>query len=456
MNTTPAEREQLMAVAPFSSARKPPGRFKSALLSWLGVPISPTDSAFWQEWSGGESYSGEYVTPDKALQNETVWACAGLIAETIATLPFGVYRRDPIKVLAPKHSLYPVLNQQPSAYMASGTFVEILVMSMLFWGNAFAEILRNSLGQVTGLNFIPPDGVSLRRLSTGALEYRWIGLDAKPRTSTEANMLHVVGRTLNGIVGLSAMAYARHVMGGVMAADKAAARMFAQGLLLQGTFETDLPIKEDKRTLFQQRLKEYQGSINAGRAPLLEGGIKYKPVSINPNDAQMLQTREFGVAQICRWFRVPPHMVGHTTNATSWGTGLEQQTQGFLTFTLQRWLKRIEDECTRKLFSPVDRMTFQAGFNFDGLLRADSAGRAAFYSTMVQNGIYTRDDCRARENLPPMGGNANVVTVQVNMSPIDDLGKAQAAAAALAIEKAKTADPANPNPAPADPGPPGP
>ncbi len=430
-----------------------PGRIKAALLSWLGVPVTPADGAFWSDYFGGDSYSGEHVTPMIALQNETVWSCAGLIAETIATLPFGVYKRFPTRELAPKHALYPILNAQPNAYMASGTWVEIVVMALLLWGNAFAEIVRAG-GRVLALDFIPPDGMSMRRLSDGSIEYKWLGLNGQPRTCREENMLHVVGRSLNGVTGLSAIAYARNVMGGAMAADRAAATMFKQGLLLQGTFETDLPVKEDKRALFQERLKEYQGAINAGRAPLLEGGVKYKPLSINPNDAQMLQTREFGVAQICRWFRVPPHMVGHTTNSTSWGTGLEQQTLGFLSFTLQRWLKRIEDECTRKLFNPVDRMTYYAGFNFEGLLRADSAGRAAFYSTMVQNGIYTRDDCRSRESLPPMGGNAAVLTVQVNMSPIDKLGEAAAQAAALAIEKAKNPpdNTMNPPPEPAPPG----
>lgn len=412
-----------------SKASRPPGRFKAALLDWLGVPIALTDAAFWSEFGNAESWSGEYVTPTKALQNETVWACAGLISETVATLPLGVYRRLPNKVLAPEHYLYSILNAQPSASMATGTFIEIVLLSLLLWGNAFAEIIRVG-GRVIALEFIPPDGVSMRRLSDGSIEYRWLGLNRQARTCGEEDMLHVVGRTLNGIVGVSPMTYARQVMGGAMAADKAAARLFKQGLLLQGTFETDLPIKEDKRALFQTRLKEYQGAINAGRAPLLEGGVKYKPVSMNPNDAQMLESREYSVSQICRWFRVPPHMVGHTTNATSWGTGLQEQKLGFLTFTLQRWIKRVEDECNRKLFNAADRMQFFAGFNFEGLLRADSAARGAFYTVMTRAGIYTRDDCREFEGKAPMGGNAAVLTVEANLIPLDKLGEGTPASSA--------------------------
>jgi HK97 family phage portal protein len=143
---------------------------------------------------------------------------------------------------------------------------------------------------------------------------------------------------------------------------------------------------------------------------------------MTPEDAQMLQTRAFNVEEICRWFRVPPHMVGHTQNSTSWGTGMEQQMIGFLTFTLLPWMKRIEQSINRWLLRPEERRDFYAKFNPEGLLRADSAARAAFYSSMTQNGIYTRDDCRLKENLQPMGGNAAKLTVQSNMLPIDQLG----------------------------------
>lgn len=397
---------------------------KSMLLGWLGVPIDLMMPGFWHEWLGSESNSGEVVTVDKALQNETVWACVGLIAETIATLPLGLYQRLPYRQLAPDHPLYAVLHTSPSADMASSTFVEVIVTSLLLWGNAFAEIIRIG-NRVIALDFVTPDRMSMRRGNDGSIEYRWIALDGKTqRVVGDGDMLHVKGRTLNGLTGLSPISYARHVMGGALAADKAAAKLFAQGLFLAGTFETDLPIAEPKRALFQARLKEYQGALAAGRAPLLEGGVKYKPIGINPNDAQMLESRGYGVETICRWFRVPPHMVGHTTNSTSWGTGLEEQKLGFLTFTLQPWLHRIESEINRKLLSAPDRLRFFSNFNFEGLLRANSTARAEFYSKMTQNGIYTRDDCRNYENLPPLGGNAAVLTVQSNMLPLDKLGLA--------------------------------
>jgi HK97 family phage portal protein len=169
-------------------------------------------------------------------------------------------------------------------------------------------------------------------------------------------------------------------------------------------------------------IAQFAGSVNAGKTMVLEAGMKYQQVSMTPEDAQMLQTRAFNVEEICRWFRVPPFMVGHTEKTTSWGTGIEQQMIGFLTFTLLPWIKRIEQSINRWLLKANERRVYFAKFNPEGLLRADSAARAAFYSTMTQNGIMDRDECREKENLPKRGGNAAELTVQSNMLPIDKLG----------------------------------
>ncbi|MGU4174114.1 phage portal protein, partial [Pseudomonas aeruginosa] len=144
---------------------------------------------------------------------------------------------------------------------------------------------------------------------------------------------------------------------------------------------------------------------------------------INPVDAQLLESRAFSVESICRWFRVPPWMVGHTEKSTSWGTGIEQQMIGFLTFTLGPWLRRIEQSISKDLMTPAERTRFYPKFAVEGLLRADSAGRAAFYAAMVNNGILTRDEVRELEDREPMGGNAAVLTVQSAMTTLDALGQ---------------------------------
>ena len=181
---------------------------------------------------------------------------------------------------------------------------------------------------------------------------------------------------------------------------------------------------KEQREDFRTGLEAIRGALNAGKSPLLEGGMKAETIGIPPKDAQLLESRAFSVEEVCRWFGVDPSMVGHGNAVSNWGTGLEQKMIAFLTFTLRPWLTRIEQAINSNLLTPAERTKYYAEFSIEGLLRADSAGRSAFYSTMVNNGIFTRDEVRQRENLPTMGGNANVLTVQSAMIPINDIGKA--------------------------------
>ncbi|MNF80501.1 Phage portal protein [compost metagenome] len=249
-------------------------------------------------------------------------------------------------------------------------------------------------------------------------------------------MMHTRGFGTDPMCGLSPLAMGRNVFGAAMAADESASKMFANGMKLGGVLSTDQILnKAQREDIREDMAAKFAGAVNTGKTMVLEAGMKYQQVSMTPEDAQMLQTRAFNVEEICRWFRTPPWMVGHTSNSTSWGTGMEQQMLGFLSFTLLPWMKRIEQSINRRLLRPDERRRFYAKFNVEGLLRADSAARASFYSSMTQNGIYTRDDCRIKENLAPMGGNAAKLTVQSNMLPIDklggDAGDAQQARSAL-------------------------
>lgn len=151
---------------------------------------------------------------------------------------------------------------------------------------------------------------------------------------------------------------------------------------------------------------------------LLEGGMTWTQITINPEDAQMLESRAFSVEEIARLFGVPPHMIGHTEKSTSWGTGLEQQTLGFQKFTLRRRLKRIEQAIEKQLLTPADRAAgVTVEFNLEGLLRGDSTARAAFYQSGLQNGWTTINEVRALENLPPVEG-GDVPRTQMQNVPL--------------------------------------
>jgi HK97 family phage portal protein len=190
--------------------------------------------------------------------------------------------------------------------------------------------------------------------------------------------------------------------------DAAAASIFANGVRPSGILSAGENValtKEQRETLETLLTDKFAGALKAGRPMLLDRGMKWQQLDLNPEDAQMLESRRFGVEEICRIFGVPPHMVGHTENSTSWGTGLEQQTLGFVKFSLRRRLKRIEQALEKQLLTDRDRAEgITIEFNLEGLLRGDSAGRASFYQSGLNNGWMTINEVRRLENLPPVPG----------------------------------------------------
>jgi len=356
-----------------------------------------------------------------------------LIAETIATLPLGLYRRlpDGSREMDTSHPLYSVLAVSPNEHMSPVQFWEAMLASMLLRGNAFAQIHR-SAGRVVALSFLLPHRMRLVT-ENGSIRYFYSFSDGE-RELQSSEVLHIPAFSLDGRIGLSPISYGADIIGSAISADDAANGTFKNGMMPTVAFKVDRVLKPEQRDEFRKYVETVSGAMNAGKSPVLEAGVTPESIGINPADAQLLETRSWSVEEVCRFFRVPPWMVGHTEKNTSWGSGLEQQVIGFLTFSLSTWLRRIEKAVLKQLMSPGERLTHYAEFALEGLLRADSAARASFYSTMVQNGIYTRDDCRVRENLPRRGGNADVLTAQTNLAPLDALGQSsdgQAARAAL-------------------------
>ena len=402
---------------------KKPGRIKAAVLNWLGVPVGLTDDAFWSSF--GTTAAGQQVNERSVLQLSAVWACARIIAETISTLPLGLFERvGEGRRSASTHPIYTLVRSRPNAGSSAAVFWEAMIVSMLLRGNAFAE-KRMIGGRLVSLEFLAPGRLSIGKDSKGNRRYRYTEKDGTQREILEAQIFRIPGFTIDGDWGLSVIEYGASVFGSALASNNAANSTFEKGLAPTVAFTMQQVLKKDQREEFRANLRAISGALNAGESPLLEGGMDAKTIGINPKDAQLLESRAFSVEEICRWFRVPPFMVGHSEKSTSWGTGIEQQMIGFLTFTLRPWLTRIEQAINKDLLSPVEQLRYYAEFSIEGLLRADSAGRASYLSTMVNNGLMTRDEGRAKENLPLKGGNADVLTVQTALIPIDQLGQPQ-------------------------------
>lgn len=391
---------------------------------WLVRGLGLTDPRLYDHFTGGATDSGESVTVDSAMQLDTVWACVRRISETIATLPLHLYRvdREGRSIKATEHPLYRVLHDRPNVEMTAVEYWEAVIGCMLLWGNSYSAISRGDKDRVIALDPMRPDRVSLRRETDGSISYTysWGGYT---ETFKEDQILHVKGFSLDGLCGISPVAQARNSLGHARAAQRASSAIFRNGLRHSAVLTSPTYLSGKQRADAQTILEKFTGAQNTGRVPLLEGGWTLTSNSIPPEDAQLLETQQFSVETICRWYDVPPILVGHS-GQTTWGSGIEQIILGWLQLGLRSHLKRLEQAISKSLLTPAEQLTMYAEFNFEGLLRADSQGRATLMSAYAQNGLRTRNELRALDNEAPMEG-GDELTVQSNLVPLRILGTAE-------------------------------
>lgn len=411
----------------------------SKAVGFLRKSFTTSDAAGYRRELDGDgragTSAGQVVSVDSALQLSVVWACVRLIAETISTLPLLVYeKKNGVRQVAADHPLYSLIHDAPNADMTAVEFWEAVISQLCTWGNAYVLKSFNSLGIVIALDPLPPALVTPQRQQDGSILFLYADPKGQKRY-TEAQIWHVKGFGLDGLCGLSPIRKGLRSMGGAMAAESASLKMFTSGMRPSRTVTVKEYLKADQREQYKAKLADsFIGDPASGQIQLLEGGAEGKQDSMNPDDAQMLETRTFNVEDLCRWFNVPPAMVGHGSAVSNWGTGREQIMLGFLAFVLRPYLVRIEQGIKKSLLTPAERLRYYAEYSVEGLLRADSAARASFYATMVQNGLKTRNEVRALENDPPIAG-GDELTVQSNLIPLTLLGKitntAQSAKAAM-------------------------
>jgi HK97 family phage portal protein len=403
--------------------RKPPGKIRAAIIQLFGG--APLQNETFREAlvTTSASTSGQTVNEQAMLSLSAVWACARLVSETIATLPLHVYEKTPEgRRRAPNHPLDPIISQRPNSDTTAAVHWEATVAAMMLRGNGRAEKLF--LGdRLVGLRFLHPARLSVTYKTDGTPVYSYYEADGKRREIPTSRIFNIPGFSLDGVSGVSVIAHGANVFGTAMAADSVAGKTFANGLMPTTFFKYPQILRDNQREEARAAIKQISGSLNAGNPAILEAGMETGNIGINPSDAQLLESRAFSVEEICRWFRVPPFMVGHSEKSTSWGSGIEQQMIGFLIFTLRPWLTRIEQAITKDLLSPADQTRYYIEFSVEGLLRGDSQARSSFYSTALQNGWMNRNQVAALENMPPIPG-GDIYTVQSNLVPLDQLGRA--------------------------------
>jgi HK97 family phage portal protein len=366
---------------------------------------------------------------DTALQLSTVWSCVRLISGTISSLPLFIYERTTTngrdtRRVARDHPLYYLLHDSPNADMTAVEFWESVLVGLLTWGNSYV-LKTYSAGRLVALDPLNPALMSVRRTLDGDVTFIY----ADPRGQkeySERDIWHIKGFGSDGLTGLSPVGMGWRSMQGASNIETATSNTFGQNMRPSGVVSIEPILTKDQRAQMQSAIIDgVFGNADLGRQYLLEGGAKYQQLTINPVDAQMMEQRGASVEDLCRWYQVPPSMIGHGTAVSNWGTGREQINLGFKQYVLDQYTTRIEQSIAKNLLSPVERQKYYAEYSFEGLLRTDSAGRANFYKSALFDGWMNVDEVRALENLPPVPG-GDIYRVQSAMVPLTMLGQVTA------------------------------
>jgi HK97 family phage portal protein len=389
--------------------------------NWLVVGPSPKVRDPQNAAARGGSTAGVPVNDQAALGISTFTACLRLMASTVGVLPCPVRRSgsDGIATEARDAPLWRVLNDSPNADQTPVDYFEFVVISLLMRGNHYARKLKDG-SRIIGLEPVRPDMVSVKRDRNGGLRYRW-AFDGESYDLPEDDVFHIRGFGGGPVSGMGIMNHARNSLGIAIAADAAAGAMFANGVQPTGALKFDKWLDEKQRKDAREELaSQFAGANATGKPMILEGGVTWEQISLSADDAQLLQSRGWSVEEVCRWFGVPPVLIGHSKDTTAWGTGIEQLMLGFLKFTLMPYLRRIELAIGKQLLTPAERAQgLFAEFNLEGLLRGDSAARARFYEVMTRIGVMSRNECRRKENLPPVDGGDEIL-VQAQYVPLTE------------------------------------
>jgi HK97 family phage portal protein len=378
----------------------------------------PPDNDFWYKPVSGYTFG---VSADSAMRLSAVWACVRVIAETIGSLPCGVYRRTRDgREIDRNHALYYLLHDSPNDDMSAFEFWELAAKCLCLQGNFYARIYTNMRGDVTRLVPMDPSKMSVKRdKQTGILVYTY-GQDQY----TASDIFHIPGLGYDGedyLTGFSPVTYMAQSIGMTLDAESYGANFFRNNATPPAYLTVPQALSNEARKNLQTWfLQEFGGVKNAGKIGVLEQGGEIKTVSINHRDMQFLELRQYQKSDICSIYRVPPHMIQDLTRSTN--NNIEHQGIDFATHTIRPWLTRIEKRIKMQLFGPREAALYYAEFNMDALLRGDAASRGTFYSTLRNIGVLNANEIRAKENLNPYDGGEKYL-IQGAMVPVEQAGQ---------------------------------
>lgn len=375
------------------------------------VPLSSASLVAYLD--GAPTASGASVSEGTALGLTAYLRAISLISGSLAMLPIRVYYRGSRQLV----TLRTVLDS-PSLTQTPFEFWQSMVAAQLSWGNAYCYKRRNGRGDVTRCTFIHPSRVAAR-VEGDSKVFDIVGGDGRLYTATDYEVAHFPFLSPDGVSGLSPLQACRQALGGALAAEGAAAAFFGNGARLSGLVKTQAKLTASQAEDLASRWEaKFSGPSNAGRVAILDAGADFQSISLPPEDAQLLQTRAFSVSEIARMFGVPSHLLNDQEKATSWGSGIESMGIGYVVYTLGPRVKHLEERISRELLpGGWESGAWDARFDLKGLLRGDTAARAAMYGLLMDRMILTNRDVAELEDMDPP--EREVYVTLANYSAVD-------------------------------------
>ena len=350
-----------------------------------------------------QTASGAAVTETSAMRVAAAWRCINIISGTVGSLPMDLIRREGERIRRPAvgHPLRRLLTVKPNPWQTPSEFRRMLQAHLLLRGNGYAMKIR--VGRdVAGLIPILPNRVEVEQRSEDlSLRYKVSRSDGSKLTLGQADMLHLRGMSLDGVRGLSVLNHMRESIGLALQGEAAGAHLMRNGQFVRGVLKHPNKLSQEARAFLKDSLAEHSGPTGSGGTLVLEEGMDYSPVSLSPTDLQFLEQRDFQRYDIAMFFGVPPHMLGATEKETSWGSGIEQQGIGFVTYTLNDWLVTWQEALKRDLIHESEWDVLDFRFNTQALLKGDTKAQWDAFTSGRQWGVYSANDVREKLDLNP-------------------------------------------------------
>lgn len=349
---------------------------------------------------GSVSHAGSTVNEQSAMRVATVFRCVRLIADVLGTLPLKLMKKDgDSRLQADEHELYDLLHSSPNDYQTAFEFKRLLTEHILLEGNAYALKVK-SRNKIIALLPINPYQVTPKMLQTGEVVYIYTNEQGSQKLYSSDEIFHLRGYSRDGIKGRSIISQAREAIGVALTTENHGANVFKNGTHVGSVLETTEKLSKEAYERLKDDMQSRSGSDQAGKNMILEEGLSYKPIGMSLDDAQFIGTREFTSGDICKFFGVPPHLVGDTNKATSWGKGIEEQNIGFVNYTLLPHIVNWQERAKKSLLNSNEKK-FYFRFSLQSLLRGDMKTRFEVLKGLVQFGIISPDEARKLEDMNP-------------------------------------------------------